>query len=65
MSGENEEKKIYIVELDSGEDISQRCVKLTEEQYKAMQWLLDKFDGAEVSDLCIWKLDEFEPEEIE
>ena len=65
MSGENEEKKIYIVEHTMMEDIVQRCVKLTEEQYKAIQWLLDTFDGADVSDLCIWEFNEFEPEEIE
>ena len=63
MSGEN--KEIYIFAHTMGERVMERCVKLTEEQYKAIQWFLDEFDGAEVTDLCVWKLDEFEPEEIE
>ena len=63
--GESKKKEIYIISHDIGETVIERCVKLTEEQYKAILWLLDEFNGAEVTDLCVWKLNEFEPEEIE
>ena len=63
MSGKN--KETYIISHTMGENVIERCVKLTEEQYKAILWLLDEFDGAEVTDICAWKLSEFEPEEIE
>lgn len=60
MSGD---KKAYIV--NNFENDLCRCVALTEEQYKAIEWLLDAFAGAEVSSLCIGELSDDVAEEIE
>ena len=53
-------KKVYIV--NNFENNFCRCVNLTEEQYKAIKWLLDAFDGAEIDSLCI---DEFNDNTVE
>ena len=61
MSGNNKEKEVYIVQCLATE----RIIKLSNEQYKAIQWLLDEFDGCDTNDICLWEFNENETEEIE
>ena len=60
MSGE---KKAYVI--TNGDVELSKIIALTDDQYKAINWFIETFDGADVSDIFISVLSDEIAEEIE